>query len=463
MSGLTLRERAEEAVKAATDFEAENPADARSADDQKKFLELATNAGTLARELQNSLMADGSIAEANRILNGMGLDAGTPPADKQAKLSGESGIVKPRPGMTLGQVVAESPAYQEFVKNNSDAAGAIPDGWSGRAKIAELGGKGPRNTLVTTGETGDATIDANSGGFVEPTKLPGWVNEDPLAKPYLWDLCTKIPVTGEGFKYTRLVSTTNSAAFVAEATSADVLASDLSTGGVTDAAGGLKPESGLDWGQASGVVETVAHWIPITRQAAADAPQIVQIINTFLIDGLMVAIEEQILNGDGTSPNLRGLLNDTAPYANLISVDTSADAGGSRLNAVAIAIQQIHSARKGLFMPNAIVINTADFYSTDFLLNVDDNGLYRFGGPAAGSPGSIPLWGLQVVVSDEMDAGSQLVGDWRYALIADRQRAQLYVTDSHRDFFTRNLLVILAEQRMGFGVMAEQAFAEIVA
>ena len=466
MSGLTLRERAEEAVKAATNYEIElnTKGSEASADDFAQLTTLANTAGELCAQVKAATTSGSTLKNATEFLKGLGVDPGeTTHADPQDKMSSDSGIAKPRPGMTLGQVFAESPAYKEFVAAHAGASGAISENFSGQSSKLDIAaslfsangqlGFNPQNTLVTTAGAAD------DAGFVEKTMLPGYVNEAPMAESYLWDLCTKVPVTGEGFKYARLVSVENNAAFVAEATSAGVLASDLSAGGVSDAAGGLKPESGFQWGQASGTVETVAHWIPITRQAAADAPQVMAIINAFLIDGLQVAIEDSIMNGDGNSPNLRGVLNGTNPYTNIHSVATGA---GNRFDAILTAIQTIRGSNR-IFRPSAVIINDSDFFSTTFVAAKDGNGDWLFGGPASGSPASFPLWGMQVVLSSEIPTGTQLVGDWRYALIADRERAQLYMTDSHRDFFTRNLLTILAEQRLGFGLMAEQAFAQVVA
>jgi hypothetical protein len=54
-----------------------------------------------------------------------------------------------------------------------------------------------------------------------------------------------------------------------------------------------------------------------------------------------------------------------------------------------------------------------------------------------------------------------MVGDFRVATLWDRQSTQIYVTDSHSDFFIRNLIAILAELRAAFGVKRPAALVEM--
>jgi hypothetical protein len=47
------------------------------------------------------------------------------------------------------------------------------------------------------------------------------------------------------------------------------------------------------------------------------------------------------------------------------------------------------------------------------------------------------------------------------AAVWDRMQAALYTTDSHSDFFIRNILVILAEERLALTVFRPAAFVEV--
>lgn len=428
-----------------------------TAAESDRLVEIANEIGPLASKLVEHDRAHGSIADSKKWMAGLGIDPRVADIgdDDHDRLASASGIVKPDAHMTLARRFVESDAYKNFAKG-ADLSGAIPDAWKGRSEPFEIGGslitasqaaRRARN-IVTTGDFGPA-----GGDFIDPTRLP-MVDEAPLPTPFLIDLCTRIPVSGEGWKYAKLVSKTNNAAFTAEATTTDPeLPVDQTP------ANSYKPESDLTWTSNTGTVGTIAHWIPITRQAAADAPQVVAMIQAFLVRGLASRIDSQLLSGDGVGENLKGILNTTTPYANVHSVSVGA---GDRFNAILTAMGLIASAREDEFMPNAIVINKTDYYSTDFLGAQDANQNWKFGGPAA-MPGALNPWGLRAIVTNAIPAGTQLIGDFRWALIGDRQGARVLFADQHEDFFVKNLLVILAEQRLGFELMAEEAFAQVVA
>lgn len=70
------------------------------------------------------------------------------------------------------------------------------------------------------------------------------------------------------------------------------------------------------------------------------------------------------------------------------------------------------------------------------------------------SNGRTVAWRVPVVVSDAMTENGFLVGDFtRAAKLYDRQEATVEVATQHADFFTRNLVAILAEERVALAVM----------
>jgi HK97 family phage major capsid protein len=199
-------------------------------------------------------------------------------------------------------------------------------------------------------------------------------------------------------------------------------------------------------------VETIAHFIPITRRAAADAPQLRSLVDAFLIYGLREEEEDQILNGSGTSPALRGILN-------VVGINTVGSAG-TDIDAIVDGIAAIRADRRS---PNGLVVHPNDWYSTGFLTAKDSAGNYLLANPGAGIDQLNSIWGLRVVVSEAMTENTILIGDFRQAVVADRQQATIYVTDSHNDWFVRNILAVLAEERLGFGVLDPEAFATVTA
>jgi HK97 family phage major capsid protein len=260
------------------------------------------------------------------------------------------------------------------------------------------------------------------------------------------DLVAPGNTTSDTIEYVRLVSVTNAAKPVAEATSSAFI--DGTT--VTPAMGGLKPESAMAFQKDVTTVKTIAHWIPATKRALADAAQIRTLIDQFLRYGLEEELEDQMVAGDGTGENFLGIANTPG-----IQTEGPAGAGEDVFDVTRRARRKVQLG--GRAMPTAYVFNPIDWEAVDLARN-DANDFYGAGPFALTAP---RLWGLPVVESEAVPAGFAYVGAWNYAVLYDREQASVQATDTHADFFTRNLVAILAELRAAFAVLRPAAFVKI--
>jgi hypothetical protein len=413
-----------------------------SADDRTKLDQMSADVTSLVASIKAEASASGSLDVAQAFLSDLaGAGASTETAEPKV---GYNGLIQPRAGMTLGAAFAQSPAFTEFVDQFKGSDGAIRNVRG--LKSAEYQTGGFFNTVVT------GASDTSGGAFVTPARygpVTDLIGERELT---VRDLCTNINITSDTFEYVQVTGKTNNAAAVAEATTSDDPAISGATPGpyTVAAASGAKPESALTLAVVSTPVETIAHLMPITRRAAADAPQVRALVDQFLLYGLREEEEDQILNGNGTSPNLRGILQTSG-----ISTVGSA---GTDLDAVVDAIRTIRADRR---RPTGLVIHPNDWFSTGFLLAKDSTNRYMIADPGAPADQQQSLWGLKVVVTEAMTENTALVGDFRQAVVADRQQSAIYVTDSHKDWFGRNLLAVLAEERLALGVLDPDAFCTI--
>jgi HK97 family phage major capsid protein len=103
------------------------------------------------------------------------------------------------------------------------------------------------------------------------------------------------------------------------------------------------------------------------------------------------------------------------------------------------------------------VFNPVDWETVELLQDVVNR--YYGNGPFAQGPNM--LWGYPVVTSQSKPAGTAILADWRKAVLWDREAASISVTDSHEDWFIRNLVAILAEMRAAFGLIRPSAFCEV--
>lgn len=441
MSEPTKRERLSQLIadtqKLASEIDAKN-GDA-PAEMVEQLARYTTDTKTLMESIKVEAAANGTVDMAKAFL---GMEPGSPAPDAgDVEVDGKSGIVNPK-GMTLGEAFTKSPAYQEFIDQYRTPDGRIRDQRNVKSaefdikSFSDFGGK----ALVTGASSTSAGAAVQNYRYTPITDLIG---ERELT---VRDLCTNISITSDTFEFVRVTAKTNNAAAVAEATTSD----DPAAYG--DPASGVKPESSMTLAVVTTPVETIAHLMPITRRAAADAPQVRALIDQFLLYGLNEEVEDQILNGDGNSPNLEGILQN-----NDISTVGSA---GTDLDAIVDAIRTIRADRRN---PNGLVVHPNDWYSTGFLLAKDSTGRYILGDPRASIDQLNTLWGLRVVVTPAMTENTALVGDFRQCVVADRMQNAIYVTDSHKDWFQRNLLAVLAETRLAVGVLDPDAFATVTA
>lgn len=202
------------------------------------------------------------------------------------------------------------------------------------------------------------------------------------------------------------------------------------TGAAVVAEGALKPEATLTPTETPANLVTYAYWKAITRQALEDYPRIRSIVESKLRLGLAQVMEAAAID------TLSGV---TVP-------------GGSATNLAGIR-NAIAALQEAGYTPSAIAMNPNDAAVLD--LEVMAGTLI---GP--NSPGR--YWGLPVIAVAGIDAGTAYVGDFSQAVTwFDRSSASVYMSDSHADYFIRNLFVVLAEQRSVFALTEAQAVVAV--
>lgn len=293
--------------------------------------------------------------------------------------------------------------------------------------------------------TGSA--DTSGGAFVvaEQTGIVEMLGRKELT---IRDLVSVRRTGSDTVEYVAQTSHTNAAATVPEATSSASPTAPGTAGALVPAAGGgYKPEGSWAFERKTAVVKTIAEWVPATKRALADVASLEGLINDELAADIKEAEEGQILNGDGTGENLTGINSWSGVQTQTYATDL--------LTTVRKAVTKARIV--GRVAPNAIVVNPAVAEAIDLLQDL--NGIYRFGGPQA--IGQRTIWGLPVIESESQPVATALLGDFQKAVLWDREQTTVTVTDSHADFFIRNMVAILAEERIGFAVTRPTAFVKV--
>ncbi len=208
-----------------------------------------------------------------------------------------------------------------------------------------------------------------------------------------------------------------------------------------------KPESGITFTLENVPVITLAHWIPVSKQVLADAPQLQSYINTRLMYGLKLKEEDELLNGTGTGGSLSGILK-----AGNFTAYNRTTSGDTKVDTIRRALTQVGLSE---YPADAIVMHPADW--EDIELTKADDGQYVWANPAISA--GPQLWGRRVVPTQAIDEGTFLTGSFAMgAQVWDREQAAIQVSYEHADNFTKNMATILAEERLALTVYRPKAF-----
>jgi HK97 family phage major capsid protein len=341
---------------------------------------------------------------------------GTEAINEQLNQLTASALTRPAPRVlkSLGEQFVTSEAYDFFRKGGHRSQSA----W--RSPSAEL-------FLAAT-----LTEDPASGGaLVLPDQQPGIV-ATLQRRLVVADLFAPGTTDSNAVAYMQETLFTNAAAPVLE--------------------GGVKPESTLTFAAVTDPVRKIAHWLPVTEEMLEDVAQIRSYIDARLRLGVQLAEEDQLLNGTGIAPNLLGVSKRAGLAADVVRA-------AAEPNADAIFRQIMAIFSTSFLMPDGIAMNPADWSMTALMKTT--TGEYLSGGPFSGIQ-TPTLWGLPVAITPVQPATVALVGAYKQAAQIFRKGGiRVEASNSHADFFIKNLVAIRAEERLALAVYRPAAFGEV--
>jgi len=321
---------------------------------------------------------------------------------------------------SIGEQFANTDAYKAYVEK----------GVKGVDSQAEF-----KTTLNTTGYP------------PESLRAPG-ILETALRNPdSVIGLFDQIQTSQNAYVYLEETTFTNNAGSIAE--SGDISAS---------------LESALAFTERTESIRKMATFLPVTDELLADVAGIQGYVNSRLSTMMKLNLDNQLINGDGSAPNLTGVLNKSGINTFDYALPYAGELG--KLGQIYQAITEI---RKDAFVePDAIVMHPSDWYDiVTSVTEVDTSGsknpLFVVAG-GFGADAAPRIWGLKVVPSTVIAAGTVLVGKFSggdAAQVIMREGVDLAVSDSHSDFFAKNQLAIRLTMRLGFAIYRPTAFCTI--
>jgi len=255
-------------------------------------------------------------------------------------------------------------------------------------------------------KVGTIVIDDNLGAFdldtavILPMRTPG-VDKAPDRKTSILDLVTMAMTSSNHVTWIERASRTDGTDTVAEA--------------------GHYGQSDFHWAQKKALVEKIGTYIKISNESLEDWPFVISEIRNELIGMLRRALETQLWEGSGTTPDLDGITNNAVAYSDsgldgYVTDPTTADA-------VRAAINQIRG--DNFTNINGIVLHPTDIAKMQ--LDKDGNNNYLF--PTFFTQDGMRIHGVPVVESTLIDEGYLMVGDFSKITVYMRRNMDIRIWD----------------------------------
>ena len=211
----------------------------------------------------------------------------------------------------------------------------------------------------------------------------------------------------------------------------------------TVAEGAAKNQFDLDFQEAEVKAEYIAGYIRMSKKMLDDVTGMTTFLQSRLMEKLLRVEDEQILNGDGTSPNLSGI-TDSGNF-------TAASGGTIDVEQLVYAISQLENLDREA---NGILLNPSDYWrialtkgatSGDYslppgIVTVGEGGILRIGG--------VPVYRSTAVTVDKF-----IVGDWVMGanlLTREAPRVEFFYEDGNN--VTKNQVTVRVEERVAFPI-----------
>lgn len=320
---------------------------------------------------------------------------------------------------SLGDLVTEEKAYSEWLSRG------YPNGidFSYDLLPSDVLAKGMQvETLLTK-----ALMATGAGYAPESIRLPGFV--EAATRPL--QLIDIIPFASTGMaaiKYMEETTRTHAAAETAE--------------------GGAYAESTFVFTERSSDVRKITDSVPVTDEQLEDVAMISGYINGRLSFGIRQRLDTQSYVGNGTAPNLRGIVN-------VAGIQTQARATDPVPDTFYKAMTKVRTV--GRAVPTHHIMHPEDWQDVRLLRTTD--GVYIWGSPSEAGPER--MWGLPVVQNEARAAGMGLTGSFQPAWISAFERKGVDIQVGYVGTqFTEGKRTVRGDMRVALVIFRPAAFCE---
>jgi len=207
--------------------------------------------------------------------------------------------------------------------------------------------------------------------------------------------------------------------------------------GTQEEEGDEKAEISFDGTPKKAYIATIAGHTTASKQVLQDQAQLTSTVDFVLKGKARSKLEYQLINGAGGADRIDGFLNQATEFTPTVS--------GTNIDMVGEALATM---RDSGYSPNLIILNPLDWFA--MTISKNEEGDYLLGSPV--NPVPPAAWNAAVVQSSSIERGQALVIDTAHVTLLDREQVSVMLSNSHKDYFTRNLVLALGELRAGLEI-----------
>lgn len=215
------------------------------------------------------------------------------------------------------------------------------------------------------------------------------------------------------------------------------------------AEGATKPQIDMDLVESSVKIETIAGWMRVTRKAMNNIPGFTSFLQSRLPHKLMNVEDAQLLTGNGTTPNIKGIMT----AGNYTAADTTATAFIERL---IDSLAQLEDEEER--HATGILMRPREYYNF-FKNKATGSGEYDLPQNVAFVNGVLYISGVPVYTSTAIADGKFVVGDWAMGaqlLIQEGMRLEFFEQDGTN--VRENKITVRIEETIAFPVYGDNYF-----
>lgn len=212
--------------------------------------------------------------------------------------------------------------------------------------------------------------------------------------------------------------------------------------------GGIKPQFDFDLAEASVNIETLAGVVRFTRKAMLNIPGFISYLQAKMPQRLLKVEDAQILYGNGTTPNLKGLLTS----GNFVASTSEETALIERILDDISLLEDTYEREA-----NGIVMRPVT-YNSFFKNKATGSGEYDLPANVVFVNGQLYISGIPVVKTTALNATDYVVGDFSGAQFLVQEGMRIEFFEQDRDNVIRNMVTARIEETVALPVYGSTYF-----